>query len=193
MSEQQFVEIAVGDLLDVTRAKKAQGWRFVQCHAMRGADEGTFDVMYTFSDDAALELVSYVLHLDAPEAQPAGQQAQASQGAEADAEVEDGTGAEDNAEVEGKSSSEASGVTPADVAEPETPPAPKGPSVPSLGELYPGAFMFENEMHDLFGIEVSGMTLDYRGGFYHLHIPNPMAEPPEKPAKKTPAARPAAR
>lgn len=60
--------------------------------------------------------------------------------------------------------------------------------IPSVGALFPAAFMFENEMHDLFGINVVGITLDYRGGFYHLHIPAPMAQAPERPAKK-PAAK----
>ena len=187
MSEQQqFVEIGADELLDIARAKKAQGWRFVHCHAMRGAEEGTFDVMYTFSDDAALELVSYVLHLDAPAPQ---QPADAAQASEPEAKPEADVQGEGAPKAEAKAESE--DAAPADG--PEAPSAPQGPSVPSLGELYPGAFMFENEMHDLFGIEVSGMTLDYRGGFYHLHIPNPMAEPPEKPAKKTPAARTSAR
>lgn len=58
--------------------------------------------------------------------------------------------------------------------------------VPSVGNLFPCAFMFENEMHDLFGIDVVGITLDYRGGFYHLHIPTPMAKGEARPAKKAP-------
>lgn len=62
--------------------------------------------------------------------------------------------------------------------------------VPSVGGLFPCAFMFENEMHDLFGINIVGITLDYRGGFYHLHIPAPMALAPEGPAKR-PAPKPA--
>ena len=39
-------------------------------------------------------------------------------------------------------------------------------------------------MHDLFGIGISGITLDYRGGFYHLHIPTPMARGELRAAKK---------
>lgn len=59
-----------------------------------------------------------------------------------------------------------------------------GEGVPSVGSLFPCAFMFENEMHDLFGIDISGITLDYRGGFYHLHIPTPMARGEVRAAKK---------
>jgi len=64
-----------------------------------------------------------------------------------------------------------------------------GEEVPSVGALFPCAFMFENEMHDLYGITVTGITLDYRGGFYHLHIPAPMATGPERAAKKDKAAK----
>ena len=58
--------------------------------------------------------------------------------------------------------------------------------VPSVGTIYPCAFMFENEMHDLFGIDVVGVTLDYDGNVYHLHIPTPMAHASER-AKKAAA------
>lgn len=56
--------------------------------------------------------------------------------------------------------------------------------VPSVSGLFPCAFMFENEMHDLFGVTVTGISVDYRGGFYHLHIPTPMAKDPRRPSKK---------
>ncbi len=59
--------------------------------------------------------------------------------------------------------------------------------VPSVGGIYPCAFMFENEMHDLFGINVVGITLDYDGNFYHLHIPTPMAVASERAGKKAAA------
>ncbi len=62
--------------------------------------------------------------------------------------------------------------------------------VPSVGDMYPASFMFENEMHDLFGITVAGIVLDYHGGFYHLHIPTPMAKSSERhEAKKAEAAK----
>ena len=56
--------------------------------------------------------------------------------------------------------------------------------VPSVGAIYPCSFMFENEMHDLFGINIVGITLDYDGNFYHLHIPTPMAVASGRAAKK---------
>ena len=51
--------------------------------------------------------------------------------------------------------------------------------IPSVGGIFPAAFMFENEMHDLYGLTVVDMNLDYRGGFYHLHSPAPMAQAPQ--------------
>lgn len=64
--------------------------------------------------------------------------------------------------------------------------------IPSVGGIFPAAFMFENEMHDLYGLTVVDMSLDYRGGFYHLHIPAPMAQAPQGKAKPAAAAKSAA-
>ena len=64
--------------------------------------------------------------------------------------------------------------------------------IPSVGGIFPAAFMFENEMHDLYGLTVVDMNLDYRGGFYHLHIPAPMAQAPQGKAKPAAAAKSAA-
>lgn len=64
--------------------------------------------------------------------------------------------------------------------------------IPSVGGIFPAAFMFENEMHDLYGLTVVDMNLDYRGGFYHLHIPAPMAQAPQGKAKPAAATKPAA-
>ncbi len=38
--------------------------------------------------------------------------------------------------------------------------------VPSVTELFLTAFVFENEAHDLFGVNVVGNVLDFRGKFY---------------------------
>ena len=59
--------------------------------------------------------------------------------------------------------------------------------VPSVSELFPCAFVFENEMHDLYGVHVTGISIDFQGGFYHVHYPQPMAQASEKPAKAKPA------
>jgi ech hydrogenase subunit D len=37
--------------------------------------------------------------------------------------------------------------------------------VPSISGIYWGAFVYENEMHDLFGIPVTGINIDFKGTF----------------------------
>ncbi|MDD4566700.1 Respiratory-chain NADH dehydrogenase, 30 Kd subunit [Methanoculleus chikugoensis] len=37
--------------------------------------------------------------------------------------------------------------------------------VPSISGIYWGAFVYENEMHDLFGIPVAGINIDFKGTF----------------------------
>jgi hypothetical protein len=39
-------------------------------------------------------------------------------------------------------------------------------AVPSIGAVYPGAFLVENEMKELQGLEVSGLAIDYGGRLY---------------------------
>jgi ech hydrogenase subunit D len=46
--------------------------------------------------------------------------------------------------------------------------APYDSKVPSISHIYSSAFLYENEMHDLFGVEVEMMTLDYHGHFYKI-------------------------
>lgn len=38
--------------------------------------------------------------------------------------------------------------------------------VPSVTELFIAAFVFENEAHDLFGVNVVGNLIDFQGKFY---------------------------
>jgi ech hydrogenase subunit D len=54
---------------------------------------------------------------------------------------------------------------------------PPGESVPSVSGAYPSAFLYENEMHDLFGIPVENMTVNYKGMFYKLAKRTPYAFP----------------
>jgi hypothetical protein len=69
----------------------------------------------------------------------------------------------------------------------------KGVSVPSLQSLFLGVFPFENEAHDLFGVDVCGMVLDFGGHFYQLSKKEPMTiiSPAQKEAREK-AARIAA-
>ncbi len=50
--------------------------------------------------------------------------------------------------------------------EPET-------EIPSITGIYPCAFLYENEMHDLYGIRIKDINIDYKGTFYKLARPRP--------------------
>ena len=64
--------------------------------------------------------------------------------------------------------------------------------------IYPNAFLYENEIHDLFGVVIKNINIDYRGTLYRTAIkvpfsvenikfsepPKPKAEAPPKPADK---------
>ncbi|NTV29146.1 MAG: NADH-quinone oxidoreductase subunit C [Candidatus Omnitrophica bacterium] len=43
--------------------------------------------------------------------------------------------------------------------------------VPSVSGIYLSAFIYENEIHDLFGIQVDGIAVDYKGKFYRTAKP----------------------
>lgn len=43
----------------------------------------------------------------------------------------------------------------------------------SISDSYPGAFVYENEIHDLYGITVTGMNIDFKGTLYKTSIPHP--------------------
>ena len=47
------------------------------------------------------------------------------------------------------------------------------PELPSISSFYWPAFLYENEMHDLFGITVKGMAVDFKGHLYTTMIPTP--------------------
>lgn len=38
--------------------------------------------------------------------------------------------------------------------------------VPSISVIYPNAFLYENEIHDLFGMPIRNITVDYQGTLY---------------------------
>jgi len=49
------------------------------------------------------------------------------------------------------------------------------PELPSISAFYWSAFLYENEMHDLFGISVKGIALDFKGHLYTTMVPTPFA------------------
>lgn len=42
---------------------------------------------------------------------------------------------------------------------------PKGRPLDSVSDIFPGGFVAENEMRDMFGVEIEGLTLDYGSKF----------------------------
>jgi ech hydrogenase subunit D len=63
-----------------------------------------------------------------------------------------------------------------------------GEEVPSISVIYPNAFLYENEIHDLFGISIKHITVDYHGTLYRTAIAAPFAienvKLPEPPKQK---------
>jgi len=76
--------------------------------------------------------------------------------------------------------------------------AAPGEEIPSISVIYPNAFLYENEIHDLFGVAIKNINIDYRGTLYRTAIkvpfsvenikfsepPKPKAEVPPRPADK---------
>jgi ech hydrogenase subunit D len=60
--------------------------------------------------------------------------------------------------------------------------------VPSISSIYWCAFLYENEMHDLFNLTVEGMAVDFKGTLYKTAIKFPFGStkaPTVKPATAT--------
>ncbi len=56
-----------------------------------------------------------------------------------------------------------------------------GEEVPSISRIHWNAFLYENEIHDLFGIPITNIVIDYQGALYRTLIPSPFRLQ-EKPA-----------
>lgn len=50
----------------------------------------------------------------------------------------------------------------------------KADVVPSITDDFLAAFVFENEIHDLFGVDIRGIAIDFGGNFYSLAQSEPM-------------------
>ncbi|HZL44378.1 MAG TPA: NADH-quinone oxidoreductase subunit C [Verrucomicrobiae bacterium] len=57
--------------------------------------------------------------------------------------------------------------------------------IPSISSIYACSFLYENELHDLFNIQVEGMSVDFKGNFYKTAVKYPFG------STKAPAAQPA--
>ena len=66
-----------------------------------------------------------------------------------------------------------------------------GEEVPSICVIYPGAFLYENEIHDLFGVVITHIAIDYRGTLYRTALSTPFSvsnvKLPEPPKQKSSA------
>jgi ech hydrogenase subunit D len=47
--------------------------------------------------------------------------------------------------------------------------------IPSISSVYWGAFVYENEIHDLYGIHVKGINIDFKGTFYKTTVKHPFS------------------
>ena len=55
--------------------------------------------------------------------------------------------------------------------------------IPSISGMYWGAFIYENEMHDLFGIRVKGMNIDFKGHLFTTAVKFPFSISPSTSVK----------
>jgi len=58
---------------------------------------------------------------------------------------------------------------------------PLGTALPSITGIFWAAFPYENEMHDLFGITVTGIAIDFNGTFIKTAIQFPFSVNTDKP------------
>ncbi len=69
----------------------------------------------------------------------------------------------------------------------------KGQQLPSITGEFLAAFVFENESHDLFGVDIQDIAIDFKGRFYDLAMAEPMTViSPEQKAAREKAAKIAA-
>lgn len=126
MQKAIYTTVALDALLSHVQALKGAGARFVQMHAERNVDDGTYRLVYTFINvRAAQEQIA-----------------------------QDGSYAIENLVVEGIDQYQ---------------------EIPSISSYYPAVFPFENEAHDLFGLAITDMQIDFKGFFYQVSTAEPMS------------------
>lgn len=126
MQKAIYTTVGIDELLSHVQAFKGVGARFVQMHAERNVDDGTYRLVYTFINvRAAQEQIA-----------------------------QDGSYAIENLVVEGIDQYQ---------------------EIPSISSYYPAVFPFENEAHDLFGLAITDMQIDFKGFFYQVSTAEPMS------------------
>ena len=63
--------------------------------------------------------------------------------------------------------------------------------VPSISSIYWCAFLYENELHDLFNVQVDGMAVDFHGHLYETTVKFPFGSTKAPTVKPAPAPAPA--
>ena len=126
MQKAIYTTVGIDELLAHVQALKGTGARFVQMHAERCVDDGTYRLVYTFINvHAAQEHIA-----------------------------QDGSYAIENLVVEG---------------------IDRHQEIPSISSYCPAVFPFENEAHDLFGLAITDMQIDFKGFFYQVSTAEPMS------------------
>ena len=126
MQKAIYTTVGIDELLSHVQALKGVDARFVQMHAERNVDDGSYRLVYTFIDvRAAQERIA-----------------------------QDGSYAIENLVVEGIDQYQ---------------------EIPSISSYYPAVFPFENEAHDLFGLAITDMQIDFKGFFYQVSTAEPMS------------------
>lgn len=126
MQKAIYTTVAIDELLAHVQALKGAGARFVQMHAERCVDDGSYRLVYTFINvRAAHEQIA-----------------------------RDGNYAIENLVVEGIDQYQ---------------------EIPSISSYCPAVFPFENEAHDLFGLAITDMQIDFKGFFYQVSTAEPMS------------------
>lgn len=126
MQKAIYATVGIDELLAHVQALKGAGARFVQMHAERNVDDGSYRLVYTF------------INVRAAQKQIA----------------RDGNYAIENLVVEGIDQYQ---------------------EIPSISSYYPAVFPFENEAHDLFGLAIADMQIDFKGFFYQVSTAEPMS------------------
>lgn len=126
MQKAIYTTVGIDELLPHVQALKGTGARFVQMHAERNVDDGSYRLVYTFINVRAAQE-----HI-----------------------AQDGSYAIENLVVEGIDQYQ---------------------EVPSISSYYPAVFPFENEAHDLFGLAITDMQVDFKGFFYQVSTAEPMS------------------
>jgi len=62
--------------------------------------------------------------------------------------------------------------------------------LPSVSGVYWCAFLYENEIHDLYGVTFDGLVLDFKGTLYKTAIPAPFGAQPAIPGVSTSVVQP---